>query len=87
MQTRFDHSQSLNLISKLVLFQFSHIAIWGSIVTWFVFFVVYSYFWPALPVGENMVGMANNVLASAIFWFGLILIPVAVLFRDLLWKV
>ncbi|XP_076825028.1 putative phospholipid-transporting ATPase IA isoform X3 [Clavelina lepadiformis] len=66
---------------------FTHLSVWGSIIVWFAFFGAYSHFFPVIPIGAEMLGQADNVLASPLFWFGLILLPPAVLFRDLLWKV
>lgn len=71
----------------LFLFQFTHIAIWGSIISWFVFFAIYSHIWPAIPFASEMLGQADMVFRSALFWMGLILIPFTVLTRDILWKV
>lgn len=36
--------------------QFSHIAIWGSIALWVVFFGIYSSLWPAVPMAPDMSG-------------------------------
>lgn len=36
--------------------QFSHIAIWGSICLWVVFFVIYSSLWPLIPLAPDMSG-------------------------------
>uniref|UniRef100_A0A670ZU54 Phospholipid-transporting ATPase n=1 Tax=Pseudonaja textilis TaxID=8673 RepID=A0A670ZU54_PSETE len=35
---------------------FSHIAIWGSIVLWIVFFGIYSSLWPVIPMAPDMSG-------------------------------
>ncbi|KAB0368460.1 hypothetical protein FD755_020226 [Muntiacus reevesi] len=35
---------------------FSHIAIWGSIALWVVFFGIYSSLWPAIPMAPDMSG-------------------------------
>ncbi|GAB1289701.1 Phospholipid-transporting ATPase IA [Apodemus speciosus] len=35
---------------------FSHIAIWGSIALWVVFFGIYSSLWPAVPMAPDMSG-------------------------------
>lgn len=46
--------------------QFSHIAIWGSIGLWVVFFVIYSSLWPLIPLAPDMSGEVNTcVLACA----------------------
>ncbi|RXG68050.1 Phospholipid-transporting ATPase IA [Armadillidium vulgare] len=35
----------------------THLAIWGSIASWFIFLVVYSNFWPILPMAPDMCGI------------------------------
>ncbi|XP_066951686.1 probable phospholipid-transporting ATPase IA isoform X4 [Macrobrachium rosenbergii] len=60
----------------------THAAIWGSIASWFVFLLVYSNFWPILPIAPEMSGMYLEVFSSPVFWFGLILVPVACLLPD-----
>lgn len=61
----------------------SLLAIGGSVVTWFFFLIVYSHFWPSLPLGANMAGMSHMLLSSPAFWLGLFLAPVAALLSDL----
>nr|CAG4651584.1 EOG090X00X3 [Triops cancriformis] len=62
------------------------LAIGGSVATWFVFFIIYSNLWPALPIGANMVGMDRMLLGSLVFWLGLILVPVTCLIADVFYK-
>ncbi|EPY75657.1 hypothetical protein CB1_001596013 [Camelus ferus] len=38
------------------VYTFSHIAIWGSIALWVVFFGIYSSLWPAVPMAPDMSG-------------------------------
>ncbi|KAG5446249.1 Phospholipid-transporting ATPase IB [Clonorchis sinensis] len=64
----------------------SHLAIWGSVATWFFFLVVYSHFYPTLPLASDMVGMDSAVYGCWVFWMGLILIPSFCLTRDVAWK-
>ncbi|KAJ8014650.1 hypothetical protein DPEC_G00017840 [Dallia pectoralis] len=66
---------------------FSHIAIWGSIVLWVVFFVVYSSLWPLIPLAPDMSGEADMMFSSGIFWTGLIFIPITSLVFDVAYKV
>ncbi|XP_073997517.1 ATPase phospholipid transporting 8A1 isoform X3 [Rhodnius prolixus] len=61
----------------------THLAIWGSIVAWFLLIAVYSHVWPFLPVGAVMSGMDSMIFTSWVFWFALFLIPIAVLIPDL----
>ncbi|KAL7633000.1 UNVERIFIED_CONTAM: hypothetical protein RMT77_016710 [Armadillidium vulgare] len=65
----------------------THLAIWGSIASWFIFLVVYSNFWPILPMAPDMCGIYIQVFTSPIFWFGLIMIPLASLLLDITVKV
>uniref|UniRef100_A0A1B6DN12 Phospholipid-transporting ATPase n=1 Tax=Clastoptera arizonana TaxID=38151 RepID=A0A1B6DN12_9HEMI len=61
----------------------THLAIWGSIAAWFVLILIYSHFWPTVPMGQVMRGMDIMVFSSPVFWFGLVLIPFTVLIADL----
>lgn len=40
--------------------QFSHLAVWGSMVLWMVFFAVYSAIWPTIPIAPDMLGQASR---------------------------
>nr|CAG4643715.1 EOG090X00X3 [Lepidurus arcticus] len=62
------------------------LAIGGSMATWFLFFIIYSNLWPALPIGANMIGMDRMLLGSLVFWLGLILVPVTCLVGDVFYK-
>ncbi|CAL8076966.1 unnamed protein product [Calicophoron daubneyi] len=64
----------------------SHLAIWGSVGIWLVFLVIYSHFYPVIPMASEMAGMDAAVYGSLVFWIGLILIPPFCLTRDLAWK-
>ncbi|XP_053538015.1 probable phospholipid-transporting ATPase IA isoform X1 [Ictalurus punctatus] len=66
---------------------FSHIAIWGSIVLWVVFFGIYSSLWPLIPLAPDMSGEADMMFSSGLFWMGLCFIPVTSLVFDLAYKV
>lgn len=44
----------------LFINQFSHIAIWGSIGLWVVFFSIYSSLWPLIPLAPDMSGEVNT---------------------------
>ncbi|CAH1777147.1 unnamed protein product, partial [Owenia fusiformis] len=65
----------------------SHVAIWGSIISWFLFLAIYSHIWPLVDIGPEMVGMDKYVFGCSIFWLGLLLIPLSCLLRDFAWKV
>uniref|UniRef100_A0A672G457 Phospholipid-transporting ATPase n=1 Tax=Salarias fasciatus TaxID=181472 RepID=A0A672G457_SALFA len=36
--------------------RFSHLAVWGSMALWMVFFAVYSVIWPSIPIAPDMRG-------------------------------
>ncbi|XP_076039881.1 ATPase phospholipid transporting 8A1 isoform X2 [Oratosquilla oratoria] len=65
----------------------THLAIWGSIASWFVFLLVYSNFWPFLPMAPDMCGIYIQVYSSPLFWFGLILVPFTSLILDISVKI
>ncbi|XP_041799470.1 phospholipid-transporting ATPase IA isoform X6 [Chelmon rostratus] len=66
---------------------FSHIAIWGSIGLWVVFFIIYSSLWPLIPLAPDMSGEADMMFSSGVFWMGLVFIPVTSLVFDVAYKV
>ncbi|XP_065751972.1 phospholipid-transporting ATPase IB isoform X2 [Phocoena phocoena] len=66
--------------------KFSHLAVWGSMLIWLVFFGIYSTIWPTIPIAPDMKGQVTMVLSSAHFWLGLFLVPTACLMEDVVWK-
>ncbi|XP_075055021.1 phospholipid-transporting ATPase IB isoform X2 [Mixophyes fleayi] len=66
--------------------KFSHLAVWGSMLMWLVFFGAYSSIWPTLPIAPDMLGQAGMVLKCGYFWLGLLLVPGACLIRDVVWR-
>lgn len=62
----------------------THVAIWGSVVMWFIFVLIYSNVFPTVMIGAVMQGMDRMLFTSLVFWLGLILIPVATLIPDML---
>ncbi|TFK09923.1 PCI domain-containing protein 2 [Platysternon megacephalum] len=66
--------------------KFSHLAVWGSMLLWLVFFGVYSAIWPTIPIAPDMLGQAGMVLRCGYFWLGLILVPTACLVKDVAWR-
>uniref|UniRef100_A0A672G7P8 Phospholipid-transporting ATPase n=1 Tax=Salarias fasciatus TaxID=181472 RepID=A0A672G7P8_SALFA len=42
--------------------RFSHLAVWGSMALWMVFFAVYSVIWPSIPIAPDMRGQASRSL-------------------------
>uniref|UniRef100_A0A3Q4N9J5 Phospholipid-transporting ATPase n=1 Tax=Neolamprologus brichardi TaxID=32507 RepID=A0A3Q4N9J5_NEOBR len=65
--------------------RFSHLAVWGSMVLWIVFFGVYSAIWPTIPIAPDMLGQAGKVMQCWHFWLGLVLVPAACLLKDFAW--
>uniref|UniRef100_A0A8C3G4Z2 Phospholipid-transporting ATPase n=1 Tax=Cyclopterus lumpus TaxID=8103 RepID=A0A8C3G4Z2_CYCLU len=65
---------------------FSHIAIWGSIGLWVVFFIIYSSLWPLIPLAPDMSGEAEMMFSSGVFWTGLVFIPITSLAFDVAYK-
>lgn len=50
------------------------IAIFGSVIFWFLFLIVYSYFWPmGLGMAANMAGMIELIASTPFFWLSLLL--------------
>lgn len=63
------------------------LSIFGSILFWFFYMVVYSKVYPKILIGAEMSGMASHVLSSGLFWFGLLFVPIIVLLPDVAYKV
>lgn len=65
----------------------THLAIWGSILSWFIFLMIYSRLWPTFPIAPDMVAIDELVFGTWLFWLGLALVPFAALTPDLVYKV
>ncbi|XP_042791625.1 phospholipid-transporting ATPase IB-like isoform X3 [Panthera leo] len=65
--------------------KFNHLAIWGSIIIWLVFFAIYSFLWPTIPVAPEMTGQVSVVLVCPHFWLGFFIVPIVCLILNLLW--
>uniref|UniRef100_A0A8C7ZIT9 Phospholipid-transporting ATPase n=1 Tax=Oryzias sinensis TaxID=183150 RepID=A0A8C7ZIT9_9TELE len=83
--TSFCPSLKISLFYFFSPSQFSHLAVWGSIALWMVFFAVYSVIWPTIPIAPDMLGQAGRVMQCWYFWLGLILVPTACLLKDFAW--
>ena len=65
----------------------SHIGIWGSAISWFLYIPIYSNLWPHfLNFGEDFVGVDRQLYGSWMFWFGLLFVPVVTLLLDVCCK-
>ncbi|XP_078301824.1 phospholipid-transporting ATPase IB-like isoform X2 [Panthera onca] len=67
------------------IYTFNHLAIWGSIIIWLVFFAIYSFLWPTIPVAPEMTGQVSVVLVCPHFWLGFFIVPIVCLILNLLW--
>ncbi|UYV77023.1 ATP8A1 [Cordylochernes scorpioides] len=67
--------------------QITHVAIWGSIGSWFLFLLFYCRLWPAIPLAAEMRGIDIMVFSSGVFWMSLVIIPLITLLGDFVYKV
>lgn len=63
--------------------QIHHVAVWGSIVLWYVFLLVYCHFWPTFPIAVVMVGQDFSLYGSLTFYALFILTPVLAMLPDI----
>uniref|UniRef100_A0A8C1W3K7 Phospholipid-transporting ATPase n=1 Tax=Cyprinus carpio TaxID=7962 RepID=A0A8C1W3K7_CYPCA len=89
--TPFDNGNSVDyLFVGNIVYTFSHLAVWGSMVLWMLFFAVYSAIWPTIPIAPDMLGQVSanthTHLFMFVFWLGLILVPTACLLKDVVWN-
>ncbi|XP_068123079.1 phospholipid-transporting ATPase IB isoform X4 [Hyperolius riggenbachi] len=45
--------------------RYSHLAVWGSMLMWLVFFGAYSSIWPVIPIAPDMLGQVQRVTGAA----------------------
>ena len=65
----------------------THAAIWGSIILWFVYLLIYSRFWELFHlVGADMAGIDQMIFTSGVFWCGIAIIPLSALLIDISYK-
>ncbi|XP_064404646.1 probable phospholipid-transporting ATPase IA isoform X2 [Halichondria panicea] len=64
-----------------------HVAVWGSILIWYLFLAIYPHFWPRINIGSDMVGQDAKLYGSAMFYFLPLLAPVVAMLPDFLWTV
>ena len=60
-----------------------HLSIWGSIVLWYCYLTVTSYFWPTLPLYSEMTGMIGQLVQTPFFWLSMLLVPFTTLIPDI----
>ncbi|KAI9019832.1 aminophospholipid-transporting P-type ATPase [Hyaloraphidium curvatum] len=67
--------------------KFEVISYVGSILFWVLFFLpLYALVAPLMGMSMELEGMSGVLFGGAVFWFVIILIPVACLIRDYAWK-
>ncbi|XP_020607971.1 phospholipid-transporting ATPase IA-like [Orbicella faveolata] len=64
-----------------------HVAIWGSIASWFIFLLIYCIPGLALYIAPDMIGQDRMLYSCFVFWISLFIIPFITLLVDLLYKV
>ncbi|KAJ3278349.1 hypothetical protein HK104_002419 [Borealophlyctis nickersoniae] len=65
--------------------KFTWVAIFGSVAAFLVLFPLYSLVGP-LFISPELLGINQPMFQSPVFWFGILLIPIAANLRDLVWK-
>jgi phospholipid-transporting ATPase len=65
----------------------THIAIWGSIVMWYLYVLVYSHFWPTFPLAVEFVGQDYKLFSSFVFYALFLLAPAIASLPDFIWTV
>ena len=68
-------------------FHHHHVVVYNLVIfiagLWFLYLIVYSYFWSiGLPIGANFAGMVELVGSAPLFYFCMLLAPVAALLTD-----
>jgi len=63
-----------------------HASIWGSILIWFLFLIVYSHIWPVFSLALNMRNMFEMIVSTPVFWFSLVLVLIVTLLLDFSYK-
>ncbi|XP_057312716.1 probable phospholipid-transporting ATPase IA isoform X2 [Hydractinia symbiolongicarpus] len=63
---------------------YSHISIWGSIISWFIFLLIYCTPLLAMALAPNMIGQDRMLYTCVLFWLTALIIPVITLFVDFL---
>lgn len=64
-----------------------HVAIWGSIASWFIFLLIYCIPDIALYIAPHMIGQDRMLYSCIVFWISLFIIPMITLLLDFLYKI
>ncbi|KAJ7357638.1 Phospholipid-transporting ATPase IA [Desmophyllum pertusum] len=70
-----------------VVYTMCHVAIWGSIASWFVFLLIYCIPDIALYIAPDMIGQDRMLYSCGVFWISLFIIPMITLLLDFLYKI
>ncbi|KAK2563478.1 Phospholipid-transporting ATPase IA [Acropora cervicornis] len=70
-----------------VVYTLCHVAIWGSIASWFIFLLLYCIPAVALYIAPHMIGQDRMLYSCGVFWISLFIIPMITLLLDLLYKI
>ena len=62
-------------------------AVWGSILAWYLFLAIYPHFWPGVNLGSDMTGQDKRLYGSVMFYALALLTPVVAMLPDFLWTV
>ena len=61
-----------------------HLSIWGSIVLWYLYLTLTSFFWPTLPFSADMTGMIVMLSKTPFFWMCMLMVPFCTLLPDII---
>eukprot|EP00163_Fabomonas_tropica_P014181 TRINITY_DN2587_c0_g1_i2.p1 TRINITY_DN2587_c0_g1~~TRINITY_DN2587_c0_g1_i2.p1 ORF type:complete len:1102 (+),score=256.90 TRINITY_DN2587_c0_g1_i2:1098-4403(+) len=65
----------------------NHVSTWGSILALWLFYLPYCVLWTGpIPIAPEMYWIIYRLMESALFWFSLILVPVATILLDVVYK-
>jgi len=66
----------------------NHFFLWGSIVAYAVWLVVYGVLFdnPTVDAGSDLYYVIFHLVQTPLFWFSIIIVPWICLFRDYTWK-
>ena len=74
----------MHMVMSLTDSQIHHITVWGSILGWFLYVLVYSHFWPTFPLAVEMVGQEVKLYSSFSFYWLFVLAPFLATLPDFL---
>ncbi|KAJ3004607.1 hypothetical protein HKX48_001136 [Thoreauomyces humboldtii] len=66
--------------------RFTYAAVIGSVLLFIVVFPIYAIIGPAIGISTELFGLDRPIFGNPIFWFGILLFPIAANLRDFTWK-